>query len=38
MRVSSKCYVARPQEEGRHAVNKFRKVVTMKMTVENSKR
>ncbi len=36
MRVSVKSCAERPWEWGRHAVSKFRRAVTMKITVENS--
>ena len=38
MRVSRKSCVARPWEERRHAVSKFRRAISMKITVENNKR
>ena len=38
VRVSRKSGAARPPEGGRHAVSKFRRAVTMKITIENRKR
>ena len=38
MRVSSKSCAARPREEGRHDVGKFRRAVSMKTTVEDGMR
>ena len=38
MRMSRKSCAARPREWGRHAVSKFRRAVSMKITVEESKR
>ena len=34
---SRKLSVAEPQEEGRHAVSKFRRAVSMKIAIENRK-
>ena len=38
MRVSGKSCAAGPQEGGRHAVSKFRRAVTMKIAIKDSKR
>ena len=38
VRVSRKSGAARPPERGRHAVSKFRRAVTMKITIEDRKR
>ena len=38
MRVSGESCAARPQEGGRHAVSKFRRAVTMKIAIKDSKR
>ena len=38
MRVSRKSCSVRPREGERHAVNKFRRAVSMKITVEDNKR
>ena len=38
MRVSKKSCAARPREGGRNAVSKFRRVVSIKITVEDSKK
>ena len=38
MRAIRKSCVARPFEVGRHAVSKFRRAISMKITVEDSKR
>ena len=38
VRGSSKSCAARPLEGGRHAVSKFRRAVTMKITIEDRKR
>ena len=38
MRMSRKSYEVRPREVGRHAVSKFRRAVSMKIIVADSKR
>ena len=38
MRERGKSCGARPREEGRRAVSKIRRIVSMKIAVENSKR
>ena len=38
MRVSGESCAARPREGGRHAVSKFRRAVTMKIAIKDSKR
>ena len=38
MRANRKSHAARPQEGGRHAVSKFRRSVSMEITVEDNKR
>ena len=38
MRVCRKSCAARSREGGRHAVSKFKRTVSMKITVEDSKR
>ena len=38
MRVKRKLYAARPWEGERQAVSKFRRAVSMKITVEDNKR
>ena len=35
--ISRKASVARPQEEGRHAVSKFRRAVSMKIAIKDRK-
>ena len=34
VRERGKCWLARPREEGRHAVSKIRRAVSMKIVVE----
>ena len=38
VRDRGKSYAAKAKKEGRHAVNKIRRAVSMKIAVENSKR
>ena len=38
VRERRQCCLARPREEGRHAVSKIRRAVSMKITVEDTKR
>ena len=38
MRERGQSCAARPREEGRHAVSKIRRAVSMKIAVEDSKR
>ena len=38
MSISSKLSAAAPQEEGSHAVSRFRRAVSMKITVKDRKR
>jgi len=38
VRINKKSCAAGPRKEGRHAVSKFKRAVSMKTTVEDSKR